>query len=88
MEFLNYVNGENIGWQAQNFLLEDFRKQTNGWDCGVYLCLFIKCLCAGVQFNFSQSEMGVWRERIVEAILNVHNVSYINKCFIESTPYN
>ena len=43
--------------------------QTNGWDCGVFLCKYAENLARGVKFDFSQEQMSSYRISIKKCIL-------------------
>lgn len=40
-------------------------QQPNGFDCGVYVCQFMKYLSLGVPFNFNMLDMSVFRTEMV-----------------------
>jgi hypothetical protein len=44
-------------------------KQTNSWDCGVYVCLFGYCLAMDEQMNFSPEYVTKYRRTIAKCLL-------------------
>eukprot|EP01119_Soliformovum_irregulare_P018472 TRINITY_DN5677_c0_g1_i1.p1 TRINITY_DN5677_c0_g1~~TRINITY_DN5677_c0_g1_i1.p1 ORF type:complete len:536 (+),score=127.58 TRINITY_DN5677_c0_g1_i1:67-1674(+) len=48
----------------------DLPRQTNSWDCGVFICRFANAVSAGLPFNFTEEDMPYFRQRIALDILN------------------
>jgi sentrin-specific protease 1 len=44
--------------------------QQNGFDCGVFTCIFAEHVSKEAVFEFSQKEMVYFRQRMVHEILN------------------
>ncbi|XP_070554739.1 sentrin-specific protease-like [Ptychodera flava] len=58
---------------AWNWTLECVRQvpqQRNGFDCGVFVCLFARLIASDVAVNFTQEEVGRFRNQIVYEILH------------------
>jgi sentrin-specific protease 1 len=52
------------GWQDHN--PEDTPQQENGYDCGIFTCLFLEALSRGEEtFDFSQGDMAYFRRRMI-----------------------
>ena len=43
-------------------------RQTNLYDCGVFMLCFAKCVCSELQMNFSNSDMQTYRIQILEEL--------------------
>ena len=48
---------------------EDTPQQDNGWDCGVFTCMFANYISADLTLNFSCRDMPRFREEITWDIL-------------------
>jgi sentrin-specific protease 1 len=57
---------ELFGWTKQ--LVNDFPRQTNDNDCGVFMCVGAEHISRSAKLNFSQSEMAVYRLKIITEI--------------------
>ena len=44
-------------------------RQTNSYDCGVFVCLYARCLAEGLVFNFSQRDIPAIRNKIIIELL-------------------
>jgi Ulp1 family protease len=51
-------------------------QQSNGYDCGIFVCCYAECLSAGQDFDFSQKEMDDIRVCIALELL-------CGKCFVK-----
>ena len=72
-EFLTYVDNMegramSTPWFTRKFQLAEHRKQTNSYDCGVYVCIFIYYLAKDQNFNFTERDMLRFRQYISDAI--------------------
>jgi len=57
------------GWE--DYIVEDFPTQENGYDCGVFTCQFLESLSRGEEkFNFTQKNMPYIRRRMIWEIGN------------------
>ena len=45
-------------------------KQDDGWNCGVFVLEFVRCLCSRQQFNFTSNDMANFRARIKSELQN------------------
>ena len=45
-------------------------EQTNGYDCGVYTCMFADCLSLGCKLDFTPSHVTNYRKKLAWIILN------------------
>lgn len=43
-------------------------KQKNGVDCGVFLCVYARCIILNEEFNFEQKDIPYWRAHILNEI--------------------
>ncbi|XP_029341368.1 sentrin-specific protease 1-like [Acyrthosiphon pisum] len=50
------------GWELIN--VNNCPRQTNNWDCGVYICMYAEYISRGAQLNFSQLTMNEFRIQI------------------------
>ncbi|XP_060880475.1 uncharacterized protein LOC132952259 [Metopolophium dirhodum] len=50
------------GWLLTN--VKNCPRQTNNWDCGVFVCMYAENLSRGAPLNFSQQHMGKFRRQI------------------------
>lgn len=63
--------------QGEIILLDDYRgqdrwdtpRQTNGYDCGVFVCRYADCLSRKSTFDFTQEDMPAFRKQIKSQIL-------------------
>ena len=61
MEYLSLQSESNskklnlIEWQGVH--CKDIPQQDNSHDCGVFVCMYGRCLAADIHFNFSQEDM-------------------------------
>jgi len=47
---------------------QNIRKQTDGSDCGVFVCRYAELISKGEELNFRQDDMRKYREYILERI--------------------
>ena len=45
-------------------------KQDDGWNCGVFVLEFVRCLCSRQKFNFTSNDMVNFRARIKSELQN------------------
>lgn len=50
---------------------KDIPAQENGYDCGVFTCMFMEYTAREEEFNFGQSDMGYMRKRIASELINL-----------------
>ena len=60
---------------------EDTPQQDNGWDCGVFTCMFAKYISADLTLNFSCRDMPWFREEITWDILRQRSLRSSGGCF-------
>ena len=59
-----------INWkQVPLFIEKKIPKQTNGFDCGIFVCEYAEHISRKADFNFSQNDTYVIRERIKTEIM-------------------
>lgn len=59
---------DSTGWTAQ-CLTEGIPMQMNGYDCGVFACVFAELMARRAPFTFSQADMPYFRHRITYELL-------------------
>ncbi len=65
---------------------DDSPKQSNAYDCGVFLCMTIAYLAMGSQLTFTQTDIPLGRQHIAKCILaNLYCISEDRP--IEATPH-
>ena len=73
-EFLN--NGSTLpdkhSWEVINDN-ENTPQQDNGYDCGVFCCMFAKYIAKKLPLTFSQADVTSYRRTIHDQILNSQN---------------
>ena len=53
----------------QQIKAKDIPQQLNGYDCGVFTCMFAEYLSRKAKMTFNQSHMPLFRQRIVYEIV-------------------
>jgi sentrin-specific protease 1 len=48
-------------WIDKSWALGEIPHQTNGWDCGVFMCQFAAATARNVSINFSPADMPYMR---------------------------
>ena len=56
---------DNIPWQA------------NGYDCGVFCCMYAECVATNSTLNFTQDDVTLKRREIWNTILQSHHLELI-----------
>lgn len=56
-------------------------RQSNSWDCGIFVCVFAKCLAESKEINFHENEMPYFRRMILQLIVEVFSFFFANFCF-------
>ncbi|XP_062522379.1 sentrin-specific protease 2-like [Corticium candelabrum] len=51
--------------------LKDFPTQSNGWDCGVFVCLYSLYQMLGIPYNFDQSHIPLARTWIAKVLIEL-----------------
>lgn len=59
---------DSSGWTSQ-CLTQGVPKQFNGYDCGVFTCVFGECLARRAPFSFSQADMPYFRYKITHELV-------------------
>ena len=54
-DFLDKVSKESVIFQTMTY--EKTPQQNNIYDCGVYVCAIMKCICENKEFKFSPDDM-------------------------------
>ena len=56
-------------WRGR--VVESFPRQTNGWDCGVFMLVGMESIVRGKQsFEFSHSDMNTIRRKMARSIID------------------
>ena len=58
--------GDNGPWTLRKL---EVPFQKNGYDCGVFACMYADYLASGTPMDFSQSDIPVMRSRMLLALL-------------------
>jgi sentrin-specific protease 1 len=53
-----------------NKLTQDCPEQENGYDCGVFVCMFMRSIALRQSFNFNQKDMRGIRYHMAMEIIN------------------
>ena len=60
----------SLNWLNVELSIEkDIPKQTNGYDCGIFVCEYAEKLSRKENFNFTQKDTDFIRERIKTEIM-------------------
>ncbi|XP_026470458.1 sentrin-specific protease-like [Ctenocephalides felis] len=51
-------------------IVKDIPQQENGYDCGVFSCMFAEYICRGAKIDFSQNDMEYFRKKMHLEIVN------------------
>lgn len=73
----NYLQNEHSFKKGQTFNFQGWKfksangipQQTNGSDCGTFLCVYANFICANIKLNFDQQDMPYFRNRIKYEII-------------------
>ena len=59
-----------IDWNEWKFeVVKSIPKQHNSYDCGVFVCIYAEYLAKGIEFDFTQRDMKLFRQRIKYELL-------------------
>ena len=71
-------------------VVTDIPRQTNDFDCGVFVILYALCVSRQQTMTFDQSDIPSWRLRILAEIVNnrlVNSTDVLDKHWHEGTEY-
>mmetsp|Transcript_8999 Transcript_8999/g.10818 ORF Transcript_8999/g.10818 Transcript_8999/m.10818 type:complete len:95 (+) Transcript_8999:11090-11374(+) len=66
-------------WRSDHYRPSQVPKQTNGSDCGVFICAYAHLLGIGQPLNFSQADIHHFRQRMAIDLFNLHECKAINR---------
>ncbi|CAH1733405.1 unnamed protein product [Aphis gossypii] len=79
-EYLRKIHMDRVGtpfctnqWNLKRLDNTLVPKQSNGYDCGVFVCTFAKYLARGAKFNFAQTNMQ-WFRNLITYELHKHKI--------------
>ena len=75
---LKYLQNEHIdkmktSLDLDNWVMKTVKgipTQTNGHDCGIFLCTYAEYISANKNFNFNQKNIAYFRSQIICEIIN------------------
>ena len=65
-QFLDQASGHSYFIKEE----ESVPRQSTSYDCGVFVCLYARCLAEGLVLNFSQRDIPTSRNKIVNELLH------------------
>ena len=65
-QFLDQASGHSYFIKEE----ESVPRQSTSYDCGVFVCLYARCLAKGLVLNFSQRDIPTSRNKIVNELLH------------------
>ena len=64
-EYLEERSGQHFSFKQER----NIPRQTNSFDCGVFMCLYARCLAGKSAFDFSQTDIPATRKQIIFELL-------------------
>ena len=60
---------EHVKWDVQRFMPAESPRQQNGFDCGMFVCMYADYMLQDLPEQFSQQDMPMLRNKICYCVL-------------------